>query len=98
MMRSALLLSALLALAGTAAADQVSSTTTRVTVTGDDAKVTQETKSFSHPAVPSFEEADADRDGTLSRQEARDVGLLEFDVADVNKDGWLNREEYDASP
>ncbi len=97
-MRSALLLAVLLALTGVVVADQLTSTTTRVTVTGDDAKVIRETETFSHPAVPSFAEADADGNGALSRKEARDVGLLEFDMADVNKDGYLNPEEYATTP
>jgi Ca2+-binding EF-hand superfamily protein len=40
-----------------------------------------------------FEEADANRDGKVSMQEATAAAYRHFDMADVNRDGQITREE-----
>ncbi len=45
----------------------------------------------------SFEEADKDGDGRISRQEARDAGIVEFNRADRSRTGYLTRQEYEAA-
>jgi hypothetical protein len=44
-----------------------------------------------------FEELDADKSGSLSKDEAATVEGLDFDAADANKDGALSQEEYTAA-
>lgn len=50
--------------------------------------------------APAFEQADAGRDGTASRDEAVAAKALQnarLDSADQNKDGKLGKVEYDAA-
>ena len=47
--------------------------------------------------MPSFEEVDTDKSGTLSKAEAAAVEDLEFASADTNRDGVLSRSEYAAA-
>lgn len=45
---------------------------------------------------PAFEELDANIDGVISEQEARDTWLAaEFDVVDQDKNGQVSRSEYE---
>ena len=43
-----------------------------------------------------FQDIDSDRNGYVSRVEARSVAVVEnaFDSADANRDGLLDRDEY----
>lgn len=45
---------------------------------------------------PSFSEADANGDGTVSMKEARDLGFdrYQFVAQDVNQDGKLTKEDW----
>ena len=45
-------------------------------------------------AFNSFEETDANGDGRVTPQEAREAGILDFSQADSNHDGVLNPDEY----
>lgn len=47
------------------------------------------------PPDMSFETADKNHDGSISPEEARDMGILNFEQADLNHDGRLDREEYE---
>jgi hypothetical protein len=47
--------------------------------------------------VPSFDSADANRDGQLSRTEASDIDGLDFSKADVNENASIDRQEYTAA-
>lgn len=47
--------------------------------------------------APSFEEVDANQDGSISREEAAAVEGLDFSTADANQDGSLDRQEYQAA-
>jgi hypothetical protein len=50
--------------------------------------------------APTFEQADANKDGAVSRDEAVAAKALHntsFDTADQNKDGRLSKVEYDAA-
>ena len=42
----------------------------------------------------SFDTADKDKDGKITRQEATDVPNLNFTSADVNADASLSRQEF----
>jgi Ca2+-binding EF-hand superfamily protein len=46
-----------------------------------------------------FEDADANHDGALSREEAKNMPMVSkhFDEIDTNKDGKITREELDAA-
>jgi EF hand len=46
--------------------------------------------------LPSFEDADANGDGSISRAEAAVVEGLDFNTADTNQDGMIDRDEYSA--
>jgi Ca2+-binding EF-hand superfamily protein len=41
-----------------------------------------------------FEQADKDRDGKVSRDEARDIDGFDFSAADADDDRWLSRAEF----
>lgn len=41
-----------------------------------------------------FEQADKNRDGKISNDEANDIDGFDFSAADVDDDRWLNREEF----
>ena len=45
----------------------------------------------------SFSETDANSDGRISAQEARDAGILRLGAADKNGDGYLYEQEYSAA-
>ena len=45
-------------------------------------------------AQVSFDTADKDKDGKITRQEATDVPNLNFSSADVNADASLSRQEF----
>ncbi len=45
----------------------------------------------------SFERADENADGQISRQEANDIDGFDFSRADTNKDATLSRQEYQAA-
>ncbi|HEX6993623.1 MAG TPA: hypothetical protein VF339_05690 [Gammaproteobacteria bacterium] len=47
--------------------------------------------------APSFEEVDANMDGSISQEEAAAVEGLDFSTADTNQDGSLDRSEYQAA-
>ena len=50
--------------------------------------------------APTFEQADTNKDGAVSRDEAVAAKALQktgFDTADQNKDGKLSKAEYDAA-
>lgn len=48
--------------------------------------------------MPTFEEADTNKNGVVSRAEAAtEVPDLDFATADENQDGVLTRDEYDAA-
>lgn len=47
--------------------------------------------------APSFEEVDANMDGTISQDEAAVVEGLDLATADTNQDGSLDRSEYEAA-
>ena len=51
----------------------------------------------SENAFNTFEETDADADGRISPQEARNAGILAFASADLDNNGWLDRQEYEAA-
>ena len=42
----------------------------------------------------SFDTADQDKDGKISREEGRDVDGLNFSTADSNDDASLSRQEF----
>ena len=48
-------------------------------------------------AVPSFETADKNKDGQLSRAEASDLDNFDFSKADVNQSASIDRQEYTAA-
>ena len=48
-------------------------------------------------AQPTFETADKNQDGKLSKEEAGAVKGLDFAAADANKDSALDRQEYMAA-
>ena len=48
-------------------------------------------------SAPSFETADKNKDGMISREEASAVRGLDFATADANKDAELDRREYTAA-
>jgi Ca2+-binding EF-hand superfamily protein len=48
---------------------------------------------FAHLGLRHFQAADADRDGRLTRAEARQSALATFDRIDANRDGTISREE-----
>ena len=41
-----------------------------------------------------FDQADKDRDGKVSAEEANDIDGFNFSKADANDDRWLSREEF----
>ena len=43
-----------------------------------------------------FEEADTDKDGTLDKEEAKNVCKMDFDKMDTDHDGTLTKEELNA--
>lgn len=45
----------------------------------------------------SFEQIDSNKDGMLSKSEAKKAAKVDFDKADVNRDGKLSRTEYEAA-
>lgn len=47
--------------------------------------------------VPSFETADKNKDGQLSRAEAGGVDGLDFTKADINQNASIDRQEYTAA-
>lgn len=47
--------------------------------------------------APSFEEVDANMDGSISQEEAAAVEGLDIATADRNQDGSLDRQEYEAA-
>jgi hypothetical protein len=47
--------------------------------------------------VPTFDAADKNKDGRLSRAEAGDVDGLDFSKADINQNASLDRQEYMAA-
>ncbi|MBN1237956.1 MAG: hypothetical protein JXB36_05615 [Gammaproteobacteria bacterium] len=47
--------------------------------------------------APSFEEVDANMDGSISQEEAAAVEGLDFATADTNQDGSLDQAEYEAA-
>ncbi|HEX7080338.1 MAG TPA: hypothetical protein VF329_04940 [Gammaproteobacteria bacterium] len=47
--------------------------------------------------APSFEEVDANMDGSISQEEAAAVEGLDFTTADANQDGSLDQAEYQAA-
>jgi hypothetical protein len=47
--------------------------------------------------VPSFDTADKNKDGQLSRTEANDIDGLDFSEADVNENATIDRQEYMAA-
>jgi len=49
----------------------------------------------SHSKV-TFEEADKDKDGTLDREEAKQVCKEKFSVMDTDKDGTISKDELNA--
>jgi hypothetical protein len=48
-------------------------------------------------AVPSFDTADKNKDGQLSRAEASDLTGFDFSKADVNQNASIDRQEYTAA-
>jgi EF hand domain-containing protein len=44
--------------------------------------------------LPSFDSADTNKDGAITRQEALPIAGLEFSQADTNADSLLSRQEY----
>lgn len=48
-------------------------------------------------AVPSFDTADKNKDGQLSRAEAGDLDNFDFSKADVNQNASIDRQEYTAA-
>ena len=48
-------------------------------------------------AVASFETADKNKDGQLSRAEAGDLADFDFSKADVNQNASIDRQEYTAA-
>jgi hypothetical protein len=47
--------------------------------------------------APSFDELDANVDGSISKSEASKVPDLDFGGADKDQDGLLSRSEYEAA-
>lgn len=47
--------------------------------------------------VPTFDTADKNKDGQLSRAEAGDVEGLDFSKADINQNASLDRQEFTAA-
>ena len=47
--------------------------------------------------MPSFDTADKNKDGQLSRAEAGDLDNFDFSKADVNQNASIDRQEYTAA-
>lgn len=47
--------------------------------------------------MPSFTEADQDKNGAVEQSEAAGIQGLNFSAADTDKDGKLSRSEYEAA-
>lgn len=48
-------------------------------------------------SAPPFEQIDKNKDGALSKSEAKQAPGLDFSKADVNRDGKLSRAEYETA-
>ena len=48
-------------------------------------------------SAPPFEQIDKNKDGALTKSEAKQATGLDFDKADVNRDGKLSRAEYETA-
>ena len=48
-------------------------------------------------AAPPFAQIDTDKDGALSKSEAKKVRNLDFSQADTDRDGKISQSEYEAA-
>ena len=71
-------------------------TTVITTVDGQVTDVTMVDRPPPARAFNTFTETDADLNGKIDREEARNAGILSFSKADLNGDGWLDKSEYEA--
>ncbi|MDX1655954.1 MAG: hypothetical protein R3310_12155 [Candidatus Competibacteraceae bacterium] len=98
MKRLPLFLALLAILAAPALAQRYERHETTTVIVGDQVEVYEEKEVIDEPAFPTFAKADQDGNGYLDRQEARDVGLLEFRQFDTDGDGRIQQSEYEAIP
>lgn len=97
-MNRPLALFAAAALFGSIGLVQAKTETIVTTTTNPDGTVTRQVEQREVPnSVPdqSFEWADRNHNGCIDRQEAKDMGILNFAKADTKRRGCLDRDEYE---